>query len=155
MAAEVLVTTYVTGLDREREEPWPLPLPAEARLRDLIRAKVMCEVADYTAGRRHMVGKEYLTLDELAAFQRAAGRGAAMRLEADEEVRRALKAFEEGDYIVTVDGREVHDLDTVVAPAPAARVQFLRLLPVAGGLSPRAAGEQGGRGAEGPQRRSV
>jgi len=147
MSIEVLVTTYVTGLDREREEPWPLRLPAGARLRDLIRAKVMCEVADYTAGRRRMVGKEYLTLDELAAFQRAAGRGAARRLETEEEVRRALKAFEEGDYIVTVDGREVHDLEAVVAPTPGARVQFLRLLPVAGGLSLRNAGEQGGRGA--------
>jgi hypothetical protein len=134
MSVEVFVTTHVMGLDRDREDAWPLPLPAGAiRLRDLIRAKVTREVADYAAGRRRMVGKEYLTLDELAAFQAAAGRGATMGLESEEEVRRAVKAFEEGDYIVTVDGREVHDLDAPVAPAPGARVQFLRLLPVAGG----------------------
>lgn len=136
MAVEVLVTTHVMGLDREREDAWPLPLPAApVRLRDLIRAKVTREVAEYAAGRRRMVGKEYLTLDELAAFQAAAGRGAAMRLEAEEEVRRAVKAFEDGDYIVTVDGREVHDLDAVLTPAPGACVQFLRLLPVAGGVA--------------------
>ncbi|HEY7677077.1 MAG TPA: MoaD/ThiS family protein [Candidatus Methylomirabilis sp.] len=153
---DVLVTTHVMGLDRDREDAWPLPLPPGAiRLRDLIRAKVTREVADYGTGRRRMVGKEYLTLDELAAFQAAAARGAGMRLEAEEEVRRAVKAFEEGDYIVTVDGREVHDLDALVAPAPGARVQFLRLLPVAGGLSPRTAGEQGAAGAEGPRRRSA
>ncbi len=136
MSIEVLVTTYVTGLDREREEPWPLPLPAPAvRLCDLIRAKVMREVADYAAGRRRMVGREYLALDELAAFQAAAARGAGMRLEAEAEVRRAVKAFEDGDYIISVSGREVHDLDAMVTPEPGARVQFLRLLPVAGGVA--------------------
>ena len=150
MAVEVLITTHVMGLDREREDAWPLALPAATvRLRDLIRAKVTREVAEYAAGRRRMVGKEYLALDELAAFQAAAGRGAAMRLEAEEEVRRAFKAFEEGDYIVTVDGREVHDLDAAVTLDPGARIQFLRLLPVAGGLSPcrRGAGGQGSGGA--------
>ncbi len=134
MSIEVLVSTHVMGLDREREDAWPLALPAATiRLRDLIRAKVAREVAEYAGGRRRMVGKEYLTLDELAAFQAAAGRGEAIRLEVEEQVRKALKAFEEGDYMVTVGTREVHDLDAEVTVEPGARIQFLRLLPVAGG----------------------
>jgi hypothetical protein len=134
---EVLVTTHVMGLDREREDAWPLALAAAVPLRDLIRAKVTSEVREYAAGRRRIVGKEYLALDELAAFQTAAARGHAVRLEAEAEVRRAWKAFEEGDYMVTVDAREVHDLDAVVRLQPGARIQFLRLLPVAGGLGIR------------------
>ena len=137
MSIEVLVSTHVMGLDREREDAWPLAFPpATVRLRDLIRAKVAHEVAEYAAGRRRLVGKEYLTLDELAAFQAAAGRGQVMSLEVEEEVRRAWRAFQEGDYMVTVGTREVHDLDAVLALEPGVRVQFLRLLPVAGGVSP-------------------
>lgn len=136
MTIEVLVTTHVMGLDRVPEDAWPLALPgAPLRLRDLIRAKVTREVAEYAAGRRTMVGKEYLTLDELAAFQAPAGRGRAMRLDVEAEVRRAWTAFEEGDYIVTVGTREVHDLDVTLHLEAGARIQFLRLLPVAGGVN--------------------
>ncbi len=132
---EVLVTTHVTGLDREREEGWSLELPGAAiRLRDLIRAKVAREIEEYAAGRRGMVGKEYLMLDEIAAFQAAARGGRQMSLRVEDEVRKAWKAFEDGDYIVTVETREVHDLDAEVWLVPGTRVQFLRLLPLAGGL---------------------
>lgn len=135
MPVEVLIATHVMGLDREREDAWPLALPAAAlSLRELIRAKVAREVAEYLAGRRQMVGKEYLALDELAAFQDAGRQGRAMRLEVETEIRRAWKAFEEGDYMVTLEAREVHDLDAPLPLEPGARIQFLRLLPVAGGL---------------------
>jgi hypothetical protein len=84
MAVEVLVSTHVMGLDREREDAWPLALPAATvSLRELICAKVTREVGDYVAGGRRMVGKEYLMLDELAAFQEAAVRGGAMHLEVE------------------------------------------------------------------------
>ena len=147
---QVFIVTHVMGLDREPEDAWHLALPATTGcLRDLIRAKVMHEMAGYAAGRRRMVRKEYLALDELAAFQVAAGRGAVRRLEVEEQVRKAFKAFEEGDYIVTVDRREIHDLDAPVTVEPGARVQFLRLLPVAGGASPCRTGA-GGRGSGGP-----
>src|SRR3989337_711499 len=93
MPIEVLVTTHVTGLDREREEGWPLPLPGAAiRLRDLIRAKVTREIEEYVAGRRGIVGKEYQMLDELAAFQVAARSGRPMDVQLDEQVRKAWKA---------------------------------------------------------------
>jgi hypothetical protein len=135
VAVEVLVTTHVMGLDREREDAWPLALPAPVvPLRELIHAKVAREVADYRAGRRRIVGKEYLALDELAAFQEAAVRGRAVPLEVEAEARKALRAFAEGDYMVTVGAREVHDLDAELRLEPGARIQFLRLLPVAGGL---------------------
>lgn len=135
MPVEVRVATHVMGLDREPEDAWPLTLPAACvRLRDLIRAKVSHEVAEYVVGRRRIVGKEYLMLDELAAFQAAAARGCRIPLEVEEEVRKAWKAFEEGDYLVTVGAREVHDLDALVELKPGARLQFLRLLPVAGGI---------------------
>ena len=136
MTVEGMVTTHVMGLDRDREDAWPLALPAATiRLRDLIRTKVTHEVSEYLAGRRRMVGKEYLMLDELAAIQAAAARGQAMRLVAEDEVRKAWKAFEEGEYMVALGPREVHDLDAMVNLEPGARIQFLRLLPVAGGAA--------------------
>lgn len=153
MAVEVLVTTHVMGLDREREDAWPLALPAAGlTLREVIRAKVAREVADYAAGRRQMVGKEYLALDELAAFQEAGRRGRALPLEVEGEVRRAWKAFEEGDYMVTVGTREVHDLDAALRLEPGARIQFLRLLPVAGGAPTRRMGVEGRAGGDGSLR---
>jgi hypothetical protein len=134
MPIEVLVTTHVMGLDREREDAWPLALPrGPIALRDLIRAKVTREVEEYAAGRRRIVGKEYLALDELAAFQAAAARGRTLHVDAEEEVRKAWRAFADDDFIVTVGTREVHDLQAALTLEPGVRVQFLRLLPVAGG----------------------
>lgn len=44
----------------------------------------------------------------------------------------ALRAFEDGLYLVILDGKEQRDLDEQVFPGPDSHVTFLRLVMLAG-----------------------
>jgi hypothetical protein len=49
------------------------------------------------------------------------------------EVEKALAAFERGSYMVMIDGEPMSRLDEQIAFAPATKVTFLRIMPLAGG----------------------
>jgi hypothetical protein len=109
-------------------------------LRDLIRSAVTEQVRATridAARSRAMLDRQYLTADDVAAQARTG----AVRLPAvpvdppDEgtEVRRALRAFEAGAFVVFCGGRQVETLDEPVTPRPGEPVVFLRLAPLVGG----------------------
>jgi hypothetical protein len=61
------------------------------------------------------------------------GRDLDQKVDADEAVATALEAFEDGLYLVVVDGQELRNLDAQVFLQPDSRVAFVRLTLLAGG----------------------
>ena len=48
-------------------------------------------------------------------------------------MEKALAAFERGSYMVMIDGTPMARLDEQITFAPATKVTFLRIMPLAGG----------------------
>jgi hypothetical protein len=63
----------------------------------------------------------------------AGGRDLKQAVDPDAAVATALEAFEDGLYLVVVDGQEQRDLDAQVFLRPDSRVAFVRLVMLAGG----------------------
>ena len=49
------------------------------------------------------------------------------------EIEKALNAFNEGVFVMFVDGRQCTSLDEQIPLTSAIKAQFLRLMPLAGG----------------------
>lgn len=61
------------------------------------------------------------------------GRGVSQRVDEDEAVAAALLAFQDGMYLVLIDGTEQRELDSEVFVRDDSRVMFVRLVFLAGG----------------------
>lgn len=125
-------------------EDWSIPVTPDdfgggegLTLRALIALVVRAEVAAYAARREARRLDRVLSRE---AIERGAAQG-SVRPEArpmaappgeDEAIANAWQAFEDGLYIVAVDGREVKDLDAQVFVRPDSRVVFIRLVFLAG-----------------------
>lgn len=109
------------------------PLP----LRDLIDVVVRSEVEAYVERAQARLFVRCLTEAEIAEGAEAGkvdagGREVTTEVDADAAVRTALQAFEDGLYLVLVDGEECADLDGPVALTDASSVAFVRLTFLAG-----------------------
>ena len=138
------ITVEAKTLGRRHALPdWivPLPPPRSGRpmcLRDLITTIVRTEVAQFQARQAERQLVRWLTASEIEA---AAGRGKVdlggrddvQAVAPDEAVGAALLAFEDGLYLVFVDGAQQHDLDAEVFVRPDSRLTFVRLTLLAGG----------------------
>ena len=106
-------------------------------LRDLISHVVAFEVAAFThrqGERRRERGLSAGQIEQGEAAGKVAPEGRELKAEADEEsaIAAALQAFEDGMYLVVVDGEEHRDLDAQVFCGPDSRVTFVRLVFLAG-----------------------
>ncbi len=138
------ITVEAKTLGQRRALPdWIIPLPPPRagrpmRLRDLITTIVRAEVAQFQARQAERQLVRWLTASEIEA---AAGRGKVdlgdrddvQAVAPDEAVGAALLAFEDGLYLVFVDGAQQHDLDAEVMARPDSRLTFVRLTLLAGG----------------------
>jgi hypothetical protein len=62
----------------------------------------------------------------------AGGREPGAKADPEEAVAAALQGFEDGLYLVVLDGQEQRDLDAQIYPRPDSRVTFVRLVFLAG-----------------------
>ncbi len=123
---------------------WQIPLPPDPTgrgepltLRALISRIVLAEVAafrDRQATRNLVRVLSAAEIDEGAATGRVDAGGRTLHQVVDDgaAVGTALQAFEDGLYLVLIDGREQRDLDEQVFPGPDSHVTFLRLVMLAG-----------------------
>ncbi len=132
------------GSRRPLLSDWSLALPPDdfgggegITLRDLISKIVATEVAGYAARREERRLDRVLTPQQIDD----GARSGAIRPEArevpppppvEEAVGTALLAFEDGLFIVAIDGAEVRELDAQVYPKADSRVTFIRLTFLAG-----------------------
>jgi hypothetical protein len=119
------------------------PLPDGAAdggltLRELIALAVIAELAAFSERRVERTFAQVLT-DERLEQGLAAGRidsgerRSPQPPSPDEAVATAISAFEDGLFLVLVDGRQEAELDAQVLVGPDSAVTFLRLVALAGG----------------------
>ena len=124
---------------------WSIPFPPELgggggdlSLRDLIARIVRAEVAAFRDRQRERRLARALSAAEIAEGAARGkvdmgGRDLDQAVDDEQAVAAALQAFEDGIYLVAVDGRELRDLDQAVYLSPDSRVTFIRLALLAGG----------------------
>jgi len=107
-------------------------------LRRLLAHVVRQEVAAFRERQEKRALLEVLTPEEIA--ERATrgrvvpgGQDLRQTVDEDDAVEAALQAFEDGIYLVILDGRELRALDEEVALRPDSALTFLRLTMLAGG----------------------
>ncbi|MCY2962815.1 MAG: hypothetical protein NT069_04040 [Planctomycetota bacterium] len=124
---------------------WSIPLPPDLggdggpTLRQLIEAVVRGEVAAFQQRQHDRQMWRALTTREIDA---GAEKGKVapgpsevpiQPVDDDQAVGTALEAFEDGLYLVVIDGEEHKSLDQQVFLQPDSRVTFIRLTLLAGG----------------------
>jgi hypothetical protein len=107
-------------------------------LRVVIEHVVRAEVAAFDDRERQRSFVRLLTPDGLAAGAAAGkvdpgGRTGTRPADPEQAVATALEAFDDGLYLVVVDGEQVQGLDTAVTVGPDTLVRFVRLTALAGG----------------------
>ena len=101
-------------------------------LRELIRARVFQEVAEYNTRQ----GEIFRGLVQPSGAERLPNgfRLAGHRqIDAQQQFERAIEAFEHNGFVVLVDNRQADDLDTAIDLHPDLSVSFLKLVPLVGG----------------------
>ncbi|MBX3386770.1 MAG: hypothetical protein KF768_09380 [Phycisphaeraceae bacterium] len=142
------ISGKVLGIRRPLFADWAVPPPPRPSkdhggdsgltLRDLIEHVVRAEVAAFETRQEARRLDRVLTARQIAegeARGRVApeGRNIQQSVNIDEAIGGALQAFEDGLYLVIVDGAEHRDLDARVFLTPDSRITFLRLVMLAGG----------------------
>jgi hypothetical protein len=117
-----------------------IPAPAEGAipLRDLLTRIVRHEVEAFRERQEDRKFVKALTarqIDESAARGKIdmGGRDLDQKVDTDEAIRVALEAFEDGLFLVIIDGTDYKTLDSEVALQSDSKVGFVRLTMLAGG----------------------
>jgi hypothetical protein len=125
---------------------WSVPFPPDLQdggdnltLRELIARIVAAEVEKFNA--RQIENQTFRALTEKQIADAAAKGKVDMggrdhppqHVEKEQAIATALTAFEDGLYIVVLDGEEQKELDKEVFIQPDSRVTFIRLTMLAGG----------------------
>ncbi len=113
---------------------------------DLIRRTVEEQVWDLLSRRkveaeeaRRVLERQYLTQGQMEVLAREGAVRSPRKtvrvpkIDAEEEVRKAIRAFEDGAFMILVNGRQVSSLSEEVSFAESGKVTFLRLTPLVGG----------------------
>jgi hypothetical protein len=124
---------------------WSIPYPpdlseggAPLTLRALITRIVLAEVRAFRERQEQRRLLHVLSAPEIAEGVARGkvdpgSRDLHQEVEEDRAVGTALQAFEDGLYLVLVDGEEQRELDREIFLRPDSRIRFLRLVFLAGG----------------------
>ncbi len=117
----------------------PLELPARVTLQDLLTRIVLEQVQAFRQRQQDRRLVRFLTAQQIAD---AAARGKIemggsevepQTVDDQAAVANALQAFQDGIYLVFVDGQPAQQLDAELQLQPETRVSFVRLMMLAGG----------------------
>ena len=118
--------------------PAPTLTGERVRLRDLLSRIVRHEVEAFEERQEDRKFVKALTAREIG--DQAArgkidmgGRDLDQKVDVEEAIRVALEAFEDGLFLVIIDGQDFKALDTEVFLQPDSKVGFVRLTMLAGG----------------------
>ncbi len=129
-APHIEVRTFLYGLGQERQaRPTHLTLAASTvPARDLIAAHVRAEVAHATTTRSESLALHYILADDVRSAPPAAD-----TIDPEAEVARAWEGLAARQFLLSVDGEAIVDLDTPLALSARSLVCFVRLIPLVGG----------------------
>lgn len=141
----MFIETRTLGRKARPLDGWAIPDPPVGRdgggdnltLRQLIARVVRSEVASFDRrerARRFVRVLSDVEIDAAAARGRVdpGGRPMTGPVDVDQAVGAALQGFEDGLYLVILDGTEQRDLDREVFISPDSKLVFLRLTFLAG-----------------------
>ncbi len=144
----IVVDAKVMGQKRPLIHDWEIPLgssesgaahsPGSLTLQDLITRVVRSEVVAFRERQEQRRLTRFLTQ---AQIEQAAARGKIemggsdldQPVDVQEAVQTALQAFQDGIYLVFVDGEQQQSLAAPVHLQDHSRVSFIRLMMLAGG----------------------
>jgi hypothetical protein len=136
------ISARVMGNRKPLVPDWEFPLPPQEHgepltLRELITRVVLNEVEAFKQGQEKRRLVRILTerqIEEGLAKGRvdSGGRELHQTVEADIAVATALQAFEDGIYLVILDGAEQRDLDREIYLQSNSHLVFVRLVMLAG-----------------------
>jgi hypothetical protein len=113
------------------------PLTRELRLvserttvRELIRRRIDEEAAALNAGREDLRPLVAPTEQEARLNKSKSSRRS---VDAGKQLAAAVEAFERTRIVVTVDGKQVRELDQPITVSPDSEIRFLKLVPLVGG----------------------
>lgn len=138
------IEARATGRRRALAPAWQIPIGEHGAghgpltLRDLIARIVREEVEAFRARKREQRLMPVLSREQiergLESGRVSAGAPAGgAKVDEDAAVGVAHQSFEDGLYLVLIDGRQYEDLDEQVLIGDDSTVTFLRLVPLAGG----------------------
>jgi hypothetical protein len=139
----VIVTGRAVGSRRPLFADWSVPLPPRddgdggLTLRDVIALVVRADLEAYSKRREARRLDRVLTQRDIERGE-AQGRIAPEARETgapppvEEAISAAWLAFEDGMYLVAIDGQEYRSLDAQVFVTPDTRITFIRLVFLAG-----------------------
>jgi hypothetical protein len=109
---------------------WDAPSP-RLTLRQIIAERVRREVAAYNQA----VPDVYSGFVQPAETEKILNGERSRRRELDplHEIRRALQAFETQGFVVFAGGEQIHSLDQEIDLAASPEVEFIKMVPLAGG----------------------
>lgn len=141
----MFIETRTLGRKARPLDGWAIPDPPVGRngdgdnltLRELIARVVRSEVGSFDRrerARRFVRVLSDVEIDAAAARGRVdpGGRPMTGPVDVDQAVGAALQGFEDGLYLVILDGTEQRDLDREVFISPDSKLVFLRLTFLAG-----------------------
>src|SRR5947209_3771618 len=144
MPGVITVSGRAVGRKKPLFADFSVPLPPGAgggeggfTLRDLIDRVVRCEVRAFREREEARRLDAVLTpaqIERGAERGKVAPEGRELQQDVDEEgaVGAALQAFEDGLYLVVIDGAEQRELDRQIYLRPDSRITFVRLVFLAG-----------------------
>jgi hypothetical protein len=139
----ITVDARVLGKKKPLFTGWSVPIPREPggdggfTLRDLITRIVRAETDAFRKRQEARRLERVLSPAEIDAGEQRGkidpgGRELKQAVDDDAAVGNALQAFEDGIYLVLIDGEEQRDLDRQIHLQDESRVTFLRLVLLAG-----------------------
>ncbi len=144
MNAQVTISIHALGQTNPLLPDWALPLPPDfsssgesLTLREVIRRVVCGQVRAFGARQRNKRFISVLTERQIAEGVEAGrvipgGRDLNQPVDEDAATATTWQAFEDGLYLVILDGEEQRELDRQVWLAPDSRLVFVRLTFLAG-----------------------
>jgi hypothetical protein len=109
---------------------WQSGMPM--RLSDLIRERVRMEMERRTDATR-VGGRPLVEMRAIASDSPAGDPDDPSSPTLERAVAVAFEGFHSNAFFVTIDGRQVTDLDAEIGIAPTTDITFVRLLPLVGG----------------------
>ncbi|HEX2988956.1 MAG TPA: hypothetical protein VHS06_12415 [Chloroflexota bacterium] len=107
----------------------------EEQVRELlVRRKLAADQARQLLDRQYLTEKEIARQAEHGAVRYPSGRvRQEPPIDPAAEVWKALRGFENGSYLILIDGRRMERLEETIDFAPGVQVTFLRVMPLMGG----------------------
>lgn len=145
MAGVIMIDAKVLGQKKPLLSDWSIPFPPDLRdggdsltLRHLIMHVVAAEVEQFRRRQQERRLVRVLTAAQMqeglaAGKVDSGGRDLQQTVNDEEAIGAALQAFEDGLYVVFVDGDRQEHLEQQVYLQPESRVSFVRLVMLAGG----------------------